>query len=116
MNNYFAYDDRQVETNPVMQRMHELWDVLFRPYLNRDAPNYVFADCCAQFVVSRERILRHPLKAYKHWYHYMAYEDPKDDGGYEIGMIFEYIWHIIFGEADVLPEAEQRKMFRCDDV
>lgn len=113
VNNNFI-DDRNVTDNAIMQRLHRDWDVTFRPYLKRDPPEYVYHDCCAQFVVSRERILRHPKDAYETWYNYIM-NDPNDVSGYDLSVMFEYIWHIIFGEPDVITPVEHRRMFesRC---
>lgn len=113
LNNH-PIDDRKIESNDIMKRLHKIWDPIFRPFLQRDAPNYLFADCCAQFIVARERIRRLPVDAYKRWFKYITEEDPFNDNGYTIGFMFEYIWHIIFGEPDIVPMSEHRKMFRCD--
>ena len=105
-------DDRNIATNNTMQYLrYGLWKSLFLPYLHRDAPDYLFHDCCAQFIVSKERILLRPKAAYQHWYTYIMYEDPNDDGGLEIGAVFEYIWHVIFGEPDFVTIDEHHKMF-----
>ena len=105
-------DDRN-NANAIMMYMRDVfWDPVFRPYLNRDMPNYVFHDCCAQFIVSRDRILRLPRAAYAHWFNYCMHEDPTNDGGFKLSIAFEYIWHIIFGEPDVVRQDEQRKMFK----
>jgi len=53
-----------------------------------------FLDGGAQFVVSRERIQRHPKKAYDYWYH-MLTTSPEH---FDIGIMFEFSWHYIFGE------------------
>lgn len=85
--------------NPGIKLLHELWDEYFRPYLNRDPPTQIFHDCCAQFIVSRDRIRSRPINAYRHWYN-LTIDQNYDD--YVVGLMFEYIWHIIFGEPDVV--------------
>lgn len=97
LNNYY-FDDRKVATNKLMKELHLIWDEWFRPFLQRDAPTYVLHDCCAQFIVSRERVIKNSKAAYLHWYDKITMH--KND--YEMGLIFEYIWHIIFGEPDVV--------------
>jgi len=52
-------------------------------------------DLGAQFVVSRERILRNPKLLYEGWLHIMmAHPDFAD----EFALILEACWHIVFGE------------------
>lgn len=88
-----------------------IWDAIFRKYLNIDMPGFILNDCCAQFIVSKDRILRHPVDAYKHWFDYIMNKDPHDDGGWVLGLLFEHVWHIIFGEVEIINKEEQRKMF-----
>eukprot|EP00798_Chlamydomonas_sp_ICE-L_P019539 gene19539-26220_t len=99
-----SYFDRYAwKEDPRMEMLRKMWDDVFRPYLHRDFPNKLIHDCCAQFIVSRTLILKHPKRAYEHWfslfnndkfYNMYGYDD------YEIAVMFEYIWHIIFGEPD----------------
>ena len=93
------------------------WDTLFRPFLNRDMPTSVSVDCCAQFIVSRERILRIPLEAYQAWLDFIT--RPGEPGEPESAakdraIMFESLWHIIFGEPDIMHEREHAAAFRCD--
>lgn len=111
LNNKFI-DDRD-EKNPIMVTMKEVWDELFRPYLDRDCPTHLYHDCCAQFIVSKELILKHPKETYQHWFDYVIKDEKFDDGGYKIGKVFEYLWAIIFGEEDVITKEEYMKRFKC---
>jgi hypothetical protein len=104
LNNYFI-DDRNLQDNSTMQLLSDEWDEWFREWLQRDPPEYLLHDCCAQFIVSKERIRRLPKKAYSHWYKKMM-TVPYD---VEMGYVFEYIWHIIFGEPDVVDYESYRK-------
>lgn len=115
LNNYFL-DDREINSNANMQTLHEIWDMMFRPYLNRDPPDYLLSDCCAQFIVSKERVLNLPKMAYEKWYSYIMIDNPIDDGGYEISVVFEYMWHLIFGEPDVMTQDDNLKKFRCSKM
>lgn len=103
-------DDRKYPENKTMVRIHELWKRHFEPFLHIPAPGYVLHDCCAQFIVSRERIRKHSVDAYRHWYN-MFLEETKD-GGYELSVVFEYIWHIIFGEPLVVTQGEHAQRFK----
>ena len=47
----------------------------------------------AQFIVSKERITRHPKEAWQNWLNMVL-----EDGTKDISIFFEYIFHIIFGE------------------
>ena len=109
LNNYFI-DDRKIESNVIMKKLHQIWDKEFRPYLKRDPPTYLCHDCCAQFIVSKERILKNSREAYQAWYD-LVINDSTNDNSYEMGRIFEYIWHIIFGEPDVVTQEEYQVMF-----
>lgn len=114
LNNYYWYDWGM--DNQYVQYMHQIWDNVFRPYLKRDPPTYLSSDCCAQFIVSSDRIRKLPREAYLHWYNFIMNVDKKDDGGKSMGYVFEYLWHVIFGDADVVPYEEYKKRFRCGDL
>jgi hypothetical protein len=70
------------------------------PELSRD----VLAGCCAQFIVSKERIQTHPLSFYRHLLRYTQYQDTSDAGPFDlrhhrlVPYAFEFTWHAIFGE------------------
>jgi hypothetical protein len=100
----------------ICDQLRPIWDTYFRPYLKRDAPNNLICDCCAQFVISRETILRNPKEAYEKWLQlliddYKKYpnvfkntpETPHPPGK-QIAMLFEYFWHVIFGQPDEMTE------------
>ena len=91
--------------------MDTLWDAHFRPFLHTDRPPHLKGDCCAQFVISRDRILRLPLAAYEDWQRLLAtqHESARQyyasfghvwgkDGTGALGTMFESMWHFIFGE------------------
>jgi len=113
LNNLFI-DDRYEDTTKNMIELKKLWDILFKPYLNRDFPKHLLHDCCAQFIVSRERILRNSIDAYKYWFDYIMNNDPYDDKSQTIATLFEYIWHIIFGEPDIITLEEHKNMLKCE--
>jgi hypothetical protein len=50
---------------------------------------------CAQFIISKNRILRQPKEFYEALYFHVTH--PYRDH-YGIGCFYEYIWHYIFGE------------------
>lgn len=88
---------------------HELWPALqkiwpsyFKDALSIDCPTYMTSDCCAQFVVSRDRILKHPRSTYEKWLQ-LSLSDYKNFNiqDREMAILFEWTWHMIFGEPAV---------------
>jgi Protein of unknown function (DUF3431) len=77
-----------------------------------EMPSYEgMTDAGAQFIVSRNRILRHPKSSYQKWYDALMQEQSAQRSqirctdlkakctiDYELGAFFEYVWHVIFGE------------------
>lgn len=115
LNNTFI-DDRDSK-NHAMRNVLGVWDTLFRPYLERDPPKHLLHDCCAQFIVSRHRIRAHPIEAYRHWLDFTTKtSSPFPDDDIMNGLVFEYVWHVIFGEPDVVRKRDVQKRFAgCDD-
>lgn len=70
------------------------WDSHWRPWLGGDAPRRVRSERGAQFVVTREAILRLPREAYARWLALMLHSGEDD---YYLGVAFELTWHMIFG-------------------
>ena len=83
--------------------LRQLWHEHFAPFLGRDEPIDLHQACCAQFVVSRDRILSLPKRAYQHWLDMFF-----DDGIYEkyectewnLAVVFEFLWPVIFRDPD----------------
>lgn len=61
---------------------------------SEEAPSQVGAGCCAQFAVSRSRVLERPLSDYEHFRQWII-DTEKTDA--KSGRVFEFLWHIIFG-------------------
>jgi len=77
------------------------WNHLFGSVLKKEV---VSSYCCAQFVVSRERILAIPKDRWQLWYDWLISEEVPSSLS---GRIFEYYWSVIFGEpydSPVYPE------------
>ena len=63
-----------------------------------DVPHILATPCCAQFAVSSEQVQKRPLDAYRRYYKWLM-ETPLED---EIsGRVFEYLWHVLFGQNSV---------------
>ncbi|KAL0256163.1 hypothetical protein SLS55_008555 [Diplodia seriata] len=75
--------------------MPAAWQALFG---NPDVPHVIGAACCAQFAVSRDRVLKRPLDDYVHFRDWVLDTPLEDDLS---GRILEYLWHVIFGKPPV---------------
>ena len=87
----------------------DVWGYLFQEELG-PAPTedaYFDHDCCAQFIVSREAILRHDKKSYQKWYDFLM-QEPKNTWR---TILFEHVWHMIFGEPMQRDREEYYKDF-----
>lgn len=90
-------------------RLHSFWERLclgtvFRGQAQPEHRGPMVYELGAQFVVSRERILRNPKMLYEGWLHIMmGHPDFADEFAY----ILEAAWHVIFGEPFVhLPQKD----------
>ena len=86
----FDNEDRRAE-----QALADAWKQIFG---NDDVPHVIGTPCCAQFAVSRDQVRRRSLEFYVgalKWLHDTALDDATS------GRVFEYIWHIIFGQDSV---------------
>ncbi|KAI6798870.1 hypothetical protein KC363_g2243 [Hortaea werneckii] len=63
----------------------------------------VKSQCCAQFVVSRDRIYQHSLKEYLALRQWLLEDAPQDDK--ISGRIMSYLWHILFLRKEVMSES-----------
>jgi hypothetical protein len=89
---------REEYDNEDRRAEHAITDAWKQIFGNDDVPNVIGAPCCAQFAVSRDQVRKRPLEFYVgalKWLH----DTPLDDA--TSGRVFEYIWHIIFGQEAV---------------
>jgi len=89
------------------------WDII-KPWVGPIPEGNGMTDVGAQFIVSRNRIRRHPKKAYQTWYDALMSQDGQKKSAiicdptvkcnidYELSVFFEYTWHYIFGEPWVM--------------
>lgn len=59
-----------------------------------EAPTQVGAACCAQFAVSRARVLERPLSDYEKFRQWIIDTERSDELS---GRVMEFLWHVIFG-------------------
>lgn len=83
------------------------WDSYFRPYLKADIPKNVSGTISSQFIVGRERILRHPRYVYRKWLDLLI--TSRDE--YHTTRAFQVLWPIIFGKAT--DDADTSAKFDC---
>lgn len=74
----------------------EAWKAIFGP--QEKVPEVVGAACCAQFAVSRDQVLKRPKTFYENAHQWLM-NTTLDDA--TSGRVFEYMWHIIFGQEAV---------------
>ncbi|KAL8738934.1 MAG: hypothetical protein Q9181_000346 [Wetmoreana brouardii] len=74
----------------------EVWQEIFggTSTPKQDVPPLVGAACCAQFAVSRPRVLERPLSDYEYFRRWIFETEMTDR---QSGRVFEYLWHVIFG-------------------
>lgn len=104
--------DRNYEYPRTMALVENYWEEYFKPYLG-EIPKKFSHDCCAQFIVRKDRILRHPKEAYQKWASlYDVFEKEMNAKAYQdkhspVNYILEFIWHIIFGEDPVVQDNQR---------
>ena len=82
----------RVKSNYYLQ-IEKYW-YLFQPYMKKYPEQDLFTDACGQFIVSRNKIKQYPFEAWVSWYEALTHPDTH----FELGFVFEYTWHYIFGE------------------
>ena len=93
------------EVHPLREPMYEsktteaafaaAWREIFD---NDDVPEVVGVACCAQFAVSRQQILKRTRAEYLRMHKWLMKTELDDQTS---GRVFEYLWHIIFGQESV---------------
>lgn len=86
-----------------------VWKELFEGPIG-PLPQYVHSPCCAEFVVSRQRIQARPLSFYQDC---LTWLEATSSERYWAGRIFEYVWHIIFGEPALYFAPEKCELLYC---
>ncbi|CAI7571756.1 unnamed protein product [Penicillium viridicatum] len=74
-----------------------------RIFNNTDVPEIVATPCCAQFAVTRNQVLQRPRSAYESYHNWLMTTELDDETS---GRVFEYIWHVIFGQDPVFCPAK----------
>jgi len=100
-----AWDDGSRNTSIAFQ---ELWTEVLGAYMGRELPFRVFAPCCGQFMVSRERILAQPADLYERLLEWL---DVAELPPYLSGRAMEYSWHILFGEPCTMQAYHEDELY-----
>eukprot|EP00884_Botryococcus_braunii_P007369 jgi/Botrbrau1/16633/Bobra.0068s0052.1 len=85
------------------------WPEIFESVLG-PAPLIIRAPMSAEFLVTRDRVLRHPRE------HYLALQEWVIHGrwtSYQMGRMLEHTWHMLFGEAPVLDPVLECDLLHC---
>jgi hypothetical protein len=99
----------------IYEEMRNNWDTVFRPFLGIDIPQYFRFQSCAQFIVTRRAIHRHPNSVYQKLYDFIM-EPGSDD--WARGVVLEFTWHMIFTEQghDICNDPSDISMYEsCND-
>lgn len=96
------FRDPPEEHRTIEAAMPDAWRDLFN---NTDVPHILATPCCAQFAVSSKQVRRRPLDEYKKYYTWLMQTPLKDETS---GRVFEYLWHILFGQAPVYCSAYEK--------
>jgi hypothetical protein len=86
--------------NDLWPTMKGYFDKYLAPYIgsrNQYGDWTIGNRCCAQFIVHRDRIRRHPRKFYEDLYRYHITPTKDDPIGYAKGHLFEWTISLIFG-------------------
>jgi len=94
-NEVMPFRDPPEDHRTIEAAMPDAWRDLFN---NTDVPHILATPCCAQFVVSRTHVHRLPLDEYRKYYRWLMGTELIDETS---GRVFEYLWHIIFGQKPV---------------
>lgn len=87
----------------------EVWQELFETPIG-PMPQYVHSPCCAEFLVSKERIQARPLSFYEDSLNWL---EATSQDRYWAGRIFEYVWHIILGEPALYYAPNKCELLYC---
>lgn len=95
----------------------QAWEYFFEPAGFGKIPEKIRCSVTGEFFVTKEKIQRHPRELYLRMVQWMLETGKKQDiSGYALGAVFEYTYHIIFGEQHFLMEAplEACELYSCN--
>ena len=89
----------------------QVWDNLLSDLLNMTTQGAIRSSCCAQFVVTKESILEHPLGTYTRLLRFL---EETDMPNYDSSRVLEYLWHILFGMPASFIDLPICERFHCN--
>lgn len=93
------------------------WTEFFGPLGLGPVPNQIRASVGGEMFVTKDRIQSHPREFYLRMIEWMISANSRHQlNSYEIGCVFELIWHIIFGEPALMPldlTIAECELYRC---
>lgn len=95
------------------QMLAERWAALFQAEFGELPEQVVPPACCAEFMVSRERVLQRPLSFYRNALD--VFQAAQDVDSFALGVSFEVMWHMIFGEPAVMHAASKCDLLECSE-
>lgn len=118
INNMHSAPDLLRVSNKYWSVVHAVWPHHFLKYVGTNIPLSICRlDCCAQFIVSREKILKYPKHVWEHWLKITQVPGHVNSETFELmPWLFEYTWHIIFGEPIEYPFTEKEYLAHYFDT
>lgn len=89
--------NRQEDHRTAEHAMRDAWPYMFGG-AQADIPEVIAQPCCSQFAISRTQTLKRSKAEYERYRQWLI-DSPLDDA--TTGRVFEYLWHIIFGQDPV---------------
>jgi hypothetical protein len=80
----------------------------------RSFPHPVLERCCAQFVVGRDRVRKRPREFYEKALEVM-YSAKDEEESRKMGLLMEWVWHMIFGEPQVVETTGEKEEREADE-
>lgn len=89
-----------------LREIEGMWTRIIAPYMGPwPCAGGLYPPCCAQFRVTRERILAVPRAAWARWLDY-SLEGPVQ------AKQFEFVWHVLFGQPCVMGVTDEDEYLR----
>ncbi|PGH07515.1 hypothetical protein AJ79_06250 [Helicocarpus griseus UAMH5409] len=102
-----------VQKNDVRAQFRDIYVRLFGLRGVQEVPEALGGVCCAQFVVTREKILQRPVGDYVRMREWVLMESGGSGlSDFDVGWVFEKVWHVVFGEGAIFCPTTEKCL--CD--
>ena len=106
--------------NPLWKDMTKYFDRYLAPYIGsrKQYGNWTLGNrCCAQFIVHRDRIRKHPRKMYEDLYKFaITTQVGQDKIGNVSAHLFEWTAALVFDSPVLYPNPSKKKLTQKDEV